>query len=327
MSRVRAVFLGTPDIAVTCLKSMLADEHFEIVGVVTQPDRPAGRKLILTPSPVKSLAVERGLRVISPDSVNLPDILHEIQSWGAEVAVVVAFGQILSQGFMDLFPHGAVNVHASILPKWRGAAPIQRSLEAGETETGVTLQKVVKKLDAGDIIGIRRFKVDDEMTAQDVYGKMGSLGAELLHVELMDYIRGNLVPEPQDHTLATVAKKITNTEALLSWNDPARLLFNRTRAFVFGPGTWVPFRGKKLKIHRARVAAESLPVFLPDPISGTTPLKPLPGQVLQVDRETLVVACGEGSLSLLEVQPESRNRMVIADFVKSAGLQVGDIFE
>lgn len=312
MSRVRVCFLGTPEISVTCLKAMLADEHFEIVGVVTQPDRPAGRKLQMTPSPVKSLAVDKGLQVISPESVNQTLILQQIESWSAEVAVVVAFGQILSQSFLELFPFGAVNVHASILPRWRGAAPIQRSLEAGETETGVTLQRVVKKLDAGDILGIRRFQVSDEMSAQDVYDKMGILGAELLHLELMDYLRGNLAPIPQDHALATTAKKIDNQEAQLKWQDPARVLFNRIRAFVFGPGTWVPFQDKKLKLHRARALAE----------------KPgmAPGSVVRVDREQLVIACGEGCLSLLEVQPESRNRMPIQDFLKSVNLKAGDRF-
>jgi methionyl-tRNA formyltransferase len=312
MSRIRVCFLGTPEIAVACLKAMINDEHFEIVGVVTQPDRPAGRKLQMTASPVKSLAQANGLRVISPESVNQTMILQEIESWGAEVAVVVAFGQILSTTFLGLFPFGAVNVHASILPYWRGAAPIQRSLEAGETETGVTLQKVVKKLDAGDILGIRRLQVTDDMSAQDVYAQMGVLGADLLHLELMDYIRGNLVGIAQRQELTTYAKKIDNAEARQQWTDPARLLFNRTRAFVFGPGTWVPFRGKKLKLHGVRVVDQEYGVP--------------PGHVAVVDRERLVIQCGQGALALLEVQPESRSRMPIQEFLKSANLKVGDPF-
>lgn len=312
MSRVRVAFLGTPDIAVTCLKAMLDDNHFEIVGIVTQPDRPAGRKLQMTPSPVKSLAQSRGLRVISPDTINQDVILQEIESWSAEVAVVVAFGQILSTKFLELFRFGAVNVHASILPRWRGAAPIQRSLEAGETETGVTLQKVVKKLDAGDILGIRRMKVTDEMSAQDVYNQMGILGADLLHIELMDYIRGNLAGIPQNHELTTYAKKIDNAEARQDWTTPARLLFNRSRAFVFGPGIWVPFRDKKLKLHRVQALAENFGVPA--------------GHVAKLDRDQLIIQTGEGALSLLEVQPESRNRMPISEFLKSANLNQGDAF-
>lgn len=312
MSRVRVCFLGTPEIAVTCLKAMLNDDHFEIVGVVTQPDRPAGRKLMLTPSPVKSLAQSQGLRVISPDNVNQDVILQEIESWSAEVAVVVAFGQILSTKFLGLFPFGAVNVHASILPRWRGAAPIQRSLEAGETETGVTLQKVVRKLDAGDILGIRRLTVTDDMSAQQVYDQMGILGADLLHIELMDFIRGNLAGIPQNHELATTAKKIDNAEARQEWTTPARTLFNRCRAFVFGPGIWVPFRDKKLKLHQVRPVDRDYDVPA--------------GHVAVVDREQLIVQTGQGALSLLEVQPESRNRMPIADFLKSVNLSVGDPF-
>ncbi|MBX3017308.1 MAG: methionyl-tRNA formyltransferase [Bdellovibrionaceae bacterium] len=312
MSRVRVCFLGTPEIAVTCLKAMLNDDHFEIVGVVTQPDRPAGRKLMLTPSPVKSLALAHDLRVISPDNINQDVILQEIESWSAEIAVVVAFGQILSTKFLELFRFGAVNVHASILPRWRGAAPIQRSLEAGETETGVALQKVVKKLDAGDLLGIRRLKVTDEMSAQDVYDQMGVLGADLLHIELMDFIRGNLAGIPQNHELATYAKKIDNLEARQDWTSPARLIFNRSRAFVFGPGIWVPFRDKKLKLHRVKPLAENFNVPA--------------GHVAVVDREQLIIQTSDGALSLLEVQPESRNRMPISEFLKSANLSEGDLF-
>lgn len=310
MSKVRVCFLGTPDFAVTCLQALLADEHYHIVGVVTQPDRPAGRKLQLQPAPVKSLAMAKGLKVISPESVNQNLILQEIESWGAEVAVVVAFGQILSQSFLDLFPFGAVNVHASVLPKWRGAAPIQRSLEAGEAEAGVTLQKVVKKLDAGDILGIRRMKVLDEMTAQDVHDQLAVLGSDLLHIELMDFARGNLAAIPQDHALSTYAKKIDKAESELHWTLPASALFHRIRAFVYGPGTWVNFRQKKLKIHRARLSS----------MSGAA------GKVLAADKESLIIGCSEGALQLLEVQPESRNRMTASEFLKANPLQVGEDF-
>lgn len=319
MSQVRVCFLGTPEFAVTHLQAMLNDEHFKVVGVVTQPDRPSGRKLQLTPSPVKSLAQSRGIKVISPESVNQTLILQEIESWGAEVAVVVAFGQILSQKFLDLFPFGAVNVHGSILPRWRGAAPIQRSLEAGETETGVTLQKVVKKLDAGDVLGLRRLKVTDEMNAQDVHDQLARLGADLLHIELMDFVRGNLAGEPQDESLVTYAKKIEKSEAELHWEQSAESLHNKVRAFIYGPGTWILFRGKKLKIHRTKVYPSSaeMRVAVGDAV---------PGKVLLCENDRLVIACRSGALELLEVQPESRNRMSVADFLKSNPLRVGDLF-
>lgn len=311
MSRVRVCFLGTPEIAATCLARMLEDEHYQIVGVVTQPDRPAGRKMQLTPSPVKSLALAKHLKVMSPETVNQPMILEEIAKWGAEVAVVVAFGQILSTQFLDLFRFGAVNVHGSILPKWRGAAPIQRSLEAGETEGGVSLQKVVKALDAGDLIGVRKFN-QTQMNAKDVYENIALLGADLLHVELMDFLRGNLAPTPQDPLQVTVAKKIDKAEAEIRWSEPAEKIHNRVRAFAMGPGTWVSFSGKKMKIHRTEFEA------------ADTNRKP--GQVARLDKDGIWIATGQGLLKIVELQPESRNRMAASDFLKSHPLSEGESF-
>jgi methionyl-tRNA formyltransferase len=303
VSKVRVCFCGTPEFAVTSLKRVLDDEHFEVVGVVTQPDRPAGRKMTLTPSPIKTLALAHGLTVISPEKINQDMVLQEIKSWNAEVAIVVAYGQILSQRFLDLFALGAVNVHGSILPRWRGAAPIQRAVEAGDTETGVALQKVVKALDAGDVLGVRRVQIGPDMNAQELHDELAVRGADLLHIELMDYVRGNLAPFPQEHALATYAKKIDKTESELKWDQPAHVLHNKVRAFVMGPGTYTLWSGKKLKIHRTQVFAES----------GSSAA---PGTVLSVEASGLRVACGEGSLLITELQPESRNRMSVADFLK-----------
>ncbi|GIL16964.1 MAG: methionyl-tRNA formyltransferase [Oligoflexia bacterium] len=311
MSKVRVCFLGTPDFAVTSLKKLIEDEHFEIVGVVTQPDRPAGRKMLLTPSPVKTLAQAHGLRVISPEKINQDLILQEIEKWGAEVAVVVAFGQILSQKFLDMFPLGAVNVHGSLLPLWRGAAPIQRSIQAGDTVSGVALQKIVRELDAGDIIGVRKVEMTPDLTAKELYETLAQLGADLLSVELMDYVRGNLAPVPQDHSKATFAKKIDKSEAELKWTEPGRDLNNKVRAFNMGPGTWVPFQGKKLKIHRTR--------FQDQKSAG-------PGVIQKITDGSLFVGTGSGVLEIFEVQPESRNRMPVKDFLKAHQLKEGDQF-
>lgn len=308
MSKVRVCFLGTPDFALTCLKALVQDNHYEVVGVVTQPDRPAGRKMLLTPSPVKSFAMAQGIPVLAPESVNKDFILTEIEKWAAEVAVVVAFGQILSTKFLNLFRFGAVNVHGSVLPRWRGAAPIQRALEAGDTESGVTLQKVVKELDAGDIIGIRRIKISDEMNATELYSQLAVQGAELLHVELMDYVRGNLAPIPQDPASVTYAKKIDKTEAEIKWADSAQKIHNKVRAFTMGPGTYTTLGGKKLKIHKAKLVAGSGP----------------PGSVVSADEPSLVVGTGDGALELLEVQPESRSRISVPEFLKGYPLKKGD---
>lgn len=316
MSKVRICFLGTPEFAVTSLKALISDEHYEIVGVITQPDRPAGRKMMLTPSPVKSLALAKGLKVISPEKVKQDLILQEIQRWDAEIAVVVAFGQILPQKFIDLFPFGAVNVHGSILPRWRGAAPIQRAIEAGDQETGVALQKLVKELDAGDVIGVRKLAISENMGAQELHDKLADLGADLLRVEMMDYIRGNLAPVPQDSNFVTYAKKIDKTEGLIKWSEPAKQIAQRVRAFEMGPGTWTLWQGKKLKIHRVQISDSKASVNL----------KVTPGSVVDISENNLAVATGTGVLELIEVQPESRNRMAIKDFQKGYGLKKGDCF-
>lgn len=308
MSKVRVCFLGTPEFAVVALEALMQDEHFEVVGVVTQPDRPAGRKMVLTPSPVKILALTKGIPVLSPESVNKDFILTEIQKWSAEVAVVVAFGQILGTKFLNLFRFGAVNVHGSVLPRWRGAAPIQRALEFGDQESGVALQKVVKELDAGDVIGIRRLSLDSQINAKELHDKLALLGAELLHVEFMDYVRGNLVPQPQDVSAVTYAKKIDKNEAQIEWQQPAEKIHNKVRAFVMGPGTYTFLQGKKLKIHKTKV----------HPGSGAA------GQVVEVDEEKLVLGTGAGLLEILELQPESRNRMKVSEFVKGHSVAKGD---
>lgn len=309
MSRVRVCFLGTPGFAVTCLQALYADEHYDIVGVVTQPDRPAGRKMMLTPSPVKSWAFAKGIKVISPDSIRQDLILEEIGRWGAEIAVVVAFGQIVPQKFLDMFQFGAVNVHASLLPRWRGAAPIQRAIQAGDIETGVSLQKMVKELDAGDVLGVRRLPLTPDMDARQVHDELARLSAELLHIEMMDYIRGNLAPTPQDPGQVTYAKKIDKSEGELDWKQTAEALHNKIRAFVMGPGTWTVVNGKKLKIHRSDFISDKA--------------KQPPGHVEGIEKDAILIATGQGVLKVLELQPESRNRMSAADYLKAHPQTIG----
>jgi methionyl-tRNA formyltransferase len=313
MSKVRVVFLGTPDFAVTALKALLEDEHYDVVGVVTQPDRPAGRKMQLQASPVKSYCFSKGIKVISPETVNSDVMLDEFQNWGAEVAIVVAFGQILSEKFIRLFPLGAVNIHGSLLPRWRGAAPIQRAIEFGDAETGITLQKIVKKLDAGAILGIRKIPITDDLDAQSLHDMMAQESAKLLHVELMDYVRGNLSGVPQDESQVCYAKKIEKNEGRIDWSKSSRSVFNKVRAFTMGPGTWTNLDKSKLKIHKVTIINE--------------PSGEKAGTVIVASGEDCWVSTGDGVIQLLEVQPESRNRMHIADFIKGYGLKKGDLFQ
>ena len=314
MSRVRALFMGTPEIAAYCLEKMLADEHFEIVGVVSQPDRPAGRKMQLTPSPVKAMALQHNLRVMTPEKVNDEGVLAALASLKAEVVVVVAFGQIVSQKFLDQYPLKVVNVHASLLPRWRGAAPIQRAIMAGDKETGVCLQVMVKKLDAGAILGTRRIAITDEMDALSLHEEMKTWAADLLAVELMDYVRGNLAALPQDESQVTLAPKIEKSEGLVDWKLSAREIFNRLRGLQLGPGAFTVRDGKRLKLIKV------VPLD-----SGKANAQP--GTVLEVAGDSFVVACGVDSLRVTEVQPESKGAMPAAEYLRGHALHIGEQFK
>ncbi|RYZ76098.1 MAG: methionyl-tRNA formyltransferase, partial [Proteobacteria bacterium] len=184
----RVLFLGTPEFAATSLRRMIDDSRFEIAAVISQPDRPAGRKMQLKASPVKELALAHGLPVFTPETVNTEEFRAQLAALNVESAAVVAFGQILGQKFLDLFPKGCVNVHGSLLPEWRGAAPIQRAVMNGDKESGVALQIVVKKLDAGPLLGVRRLKLDDEINALQLHDALKDLGADLLANDYVDYL-------------------------------------------------------------------------------------------------------------------------------------------
>lgn len=313
-STTRIVFLGTPDFARYHLNNLLEDSNYSIVGVISQPDRPSGRKMRLTPSPVKELALEHGLRVITPESMKDSEALLEVRSWGAEAAVVVAYGQILSQAFLDLFPQKVVNVHASLLPRWRGAAPIQRAIEAGDKETGVSLQVMVKRLDAGDVIGSYKIQIDDSWDAIRLHDELMPLGARLLHDDLLDYLQGNLVATSQDESLVTVAPKIEKSEAHINWGAKAAThIRNQIRAFSLGPGTVTSLNGRSLKIIWAEIAAGS-----------SKESRQQPGDVIAIDADSFTVACSEGALRVTRVQPESKPQMSAHDFLLGYKLKVGD---
>jgi methionyl-tRNA formyltransferase len=293
---------------------MIKDEHFEIVGVVTQPDRPSGRKLQLHPSPVKELVQPLGIPIFTPENINEDAVLTELEQLRAEVVVVVAFGQILRQKFLDMYPARVVNVHASILPRWRGAAPIQRSLMAGDTESGVSLQLVVRKLDAGALLGVRKFSQPPEMNALDAYKRCSELGALLIEVDLMDYLRGNLSAVPQDETQVTHAAKIEKSESEIVWSNSAESIHNLVRGLAMGPVAQTHIGGKILKVHRTKVHASAKP--------GAKP-----GQIIEITKsKSVLVQCGAGSLELLEVQPESRSRMPIEEYLRGHSVQAGDSF-
>lgn len=334
-SKFRILFLGTPEFAVESLQRLIDDKRFEVAAVISQPDRPAGRKMQLKASPVKELALKHGLQVFTPETVNTEEFRTTVKSLGCESAVVVAFGQILGQKFLDLFPRGAVNIHGSVLPRWRGAAPIQRAVMAGDSESGVALQVIVKKLDAGALIGIRRLAIPDEMTALELHDQLKVLGADLLQREYVDYLHGSLAPVPQDESQVTYASKIEKSEGSIDWTLSAREIHNRVRGLTMGPGAFTILPdGKVLKVHRTRMAStfgesaalgetgdqSRVDAFADNGSNGK------PGSVLSVGASSLMISCGEGALELLEVQPESRSRMGVVDFLRGYSLKPGDQF-
>ncbi len=312
MSRIRVAFLGTPDFARHCVESLIKDDHFEVVGVVTQPDRPSGRNMKLTPSPVKALIEPLGIPLFAAESVNTPESIATIHAWRAEVAIVVAFGQILKQDLLDLFPRKIVNVHTSLLPRWRGAAPIQRAIMAGDKFTGVALQVMVKKLDAGDLLGLRQIPLSQEMNAADLHEALKPLAVDLLAENLMDYLRGNLGPLPQDESKVTYAHKIEKVEAKIDWSWPAERVANLIRGLGLGPYAFCRRQDSALKIHRAKISLAR---------SGQ------PGEVVHVDAGSFTVACGDQAIEVSEVQPESRSRMRVDDYLKGYPISKGELLQ
>ncbi len=308
---MRVLFLGTPEFAVPSLEQIAKDSDLELIGVVTQPDRPAGRKMRLQPSAVRARAEELGLPVWPIDNVNTRDFRAHVKSLKVEAAVVVAFGQILGPRFLALFPNGCVNVHASLLPRWRGAAPIQRAIMAGDTESGVCLQVVVQELDAGDLIGERKVALSEATDAIILHDQLSHLGAELLANDFKAYLRGERQPVPQDPALVTYAAKINKSESELNWSQPAFAVSCHIRGLAMGPQAWTWLGSKKLKIHKVR----SLPAVQHSQEPGT---------VIELSGNAFTVACAAGGLEVFEVQPESRPRMSVDAFLRGYKLQEGD---
>lgn len=295
----RIVFMGSPDFALPTLQAL--HDAFDVVGVVTQPDRPAGRGRGLRPPDVKVLADELGLPVIQPKTLKSPEALAQLEAWAPDVIVVAAFGQILRENVLNLPPFGCVNVHASLLPRWRGAAPVQAAVLHDDV-SGVTIMKMGKGLDTGPILSQRTIPIPPEMTAGELFNELAVLGAELLVETLPGYLADEIVPQPQDDTLATYAAKISKSDGELDLSQPAVTLARKVRAYSPWPGTFHDFEGQNLKVHRATA--------LPDKAAE-------PGQRLVVDDKP-AWGTGEGLLILDEVQLAGKSRVSGEAFLRGA---------
>ncbi len=297
---MKTVFLGTPGFAVPTLERMVADGH-EVTAVFTQPDRPKGRGQIPAPPPVKEAALRLGLPVFQPERIRRPEVVEQLGEFKAEVMVVVGYGQIIPQSIIDLPPHGIINVHASLLPRYRGAAPIQWAIANGETVTGVTTMRIDAGLDTGDILLMRETEIGPEETAPELASRLAVMGADLLSETLRALEAGTLNPQPQDHSQATYAPILKREDGLIDWSRPAQEIFNRCRGFLPWPGIYTYFRGQLLHIWKARPAQEKA--------LGE------PGALRAAKRRLLAACGGDTVLELLEVQIEGRKRMSAADFL------------
>ncbi len=304
---MRIIFAGTPPFAAAALNA-LTDAGHDIALVLTQPDRPAGRGMKLTSGAVKQAALARGLPVSQPPSLKTPEVQAELRAVDADIMVVAAYGLILPQAVLDLPRLGCLNIHASLLPRWRGAAPIQRAILAGDAETGITIMQMDAGLDTGAMLSKTIIPINDSDTAASLHDALARAGATAIVAALADYPAW--VPASQDAAKATYAAKLTKDEAQLNWHDPAEGLARAVRAYNPVPGAWTLLDGAPLKIWSVQACSDS----------------GLPGEVLRADPEQLTIACGTGALALQEVQPAGSKRMTAAAFLAGRPLLPGTRF-
>jgi methionyl-tRNA formyltransferase len=307
---MRLVFLGTPAFAVPTLERMVQAGH-EVRAVVTQPDRPRGRGQNAAPSPVKEAAERLGLPVYQPERIRRPEALDYLRGLGADGMVVVGYGQIIPQSVIDLAPRGIINVHASLLPKYRGAGPIQWAIVNGETRTGVTTMRIDAGLDTGDMLLKAQTEIGPEENAIELGQRLAAMGADLLVETMAGLAAGTLVAEKQDAAQATLAPMLKKEDGRIDWSRSAPAIHNRVRGLQPWPGACTKFRGQTLHVWRSRVA--HLDAAGGNACATIASLKPL------------VVKCGEGALELLEVQLEGRKRISAADFVNGQRLTENDM--
>jgi len=299
---LRIIFAGTPDFAARHLDALLSSGH-QVVGVFTQPDRPAGRGKKLMPSPVKVLAEEHGLPVFQPASLRPQENQQLVADLNADVMVVVAYGLILPKAVLDMPRLGCINVHGSLIPRWRGAAPIQRSLWAGDADTGVTIMQMDVGLDTGDMLYKLSCPITDEDTSATLYDKLAELGPKGLIDTLQQLADNRVQPEVQDEALVTYAEKLSKEEARLDWSLPAAQLERCIRAFNPWPMSWLEIDGQPVKVWQASV------------IAG--PVNAAPGTIVEANKQGIQVATVEGILNLESLQPAGKKAMSAQDLLNS----------
>ena len=311
MAPLRIIFMGTAELACASLEKIVGEKSFQLLAVVTQPDKPKGRELKLQPSPVKILAEKLSVPVLQPAKARAEDFISTLRALQPDLIVVVAYGQILPPAILELPHYGCVNVHTSLLPKYRGAAPIQWAIADGNAETGVTLMQMDAGLDTGPLLAMRRTPILPTDDSQILHDRLAQLGAELLVETLPAFIAGKILPQPQTADGASYAAKIKRDDGQINWQLPAQEIWNRLRAFTPWPGAFTHLGGADgrvlLKIWRAQLCVQS----------GSA------GEVLAVDKHGIIVACGQGSLRITELQREGGRRLPAEQFLQGFPLPVG----
>lgn len=304
--RPKIVFMGSPEFALPVLQALL--DHYDVIGVVTQPDRPAGRGKLLTPPPVKTLAESANIPIMQPRRLSLPEASAQLENWAPDLIVVAAFGQILKPQVLDLPPFGCINVHASLLPRWRGAAPIQTAILHGDSHTGVTIMRMDAGIDTGGMLGQRMIPIQPDDTSLSLSTRLAELGARLLIDTLPDYLRGKLVIQAQDDQLATYAPMIKKEDGLLDFSRSAYALSRQVRAFNPWPGAFMFWKDQLIKIHNAHA--------IPDEnIQWDTPLSP--GTQIRLGKLPAIKA-GDGIIALDLLQPAGKKPQTGEQFLNGA---------
>lgn len=306
---MRIIFAGTPDFAAESLKALLQTEH-TVCAVYTQPDRPAGRGRKLTPSPVKQIALENDIPVEQPLNFKSEDSLATLDTYQADLMVVVAYGLLLPQAVLDTPRLGCINVHASLLPRWRGAAPIQRAILAGDTETGVGIMKMEAGLDTGPVLLEKRCPILNDDSAQVLHDRLATLGAEALVSSLAQIENRLAQARPQDEAHKTYAHKLEKQEALIDWQHSAEHILRQVNAFNPWPVAQTQWQGDTMRIWQAQLA--------------DTRQSGQPGEVLTVDKQGIDIACGSGALRITQLQVPGKRAMAVRDFLNANQLKVGE---
>ncbi|WP_442604416.1 methionyl-tRNA formyltransferase [Paenibacillus sp. KN14-4R] len=311
---MRIVFMGTPDFSVPSLNALI-EEGYNVVAVVTQPDRPKGRKRVLTPPPVKVAAEAHGIPVFQPERLRKPEAVEVMRGFAPDLIVTAAYGQILPKSVLDMPQHGCINVHASLLPKYRGGAPIHHSIMNGDGVTGVTIMYMEEGLDTGDMISKVELPILDEDTTGTMFEKLSIAGSELLRQTLPDLITGRIEAVPQQADQATYSPNINRADELIDWSKPARGVFNQIRGLNPFPGAFTLWNGEIFKVWASE---------LPQHVKGA--VNAVPGTVLQTDDQGIYVQTGDGAIILKQVQPAGKKAMDAAQFARGNQALLSAVF-